>query len=320
MAGRPFEPATAFHPPRGRYTTVHYGLMIPNLPAPLNFLDVIAVVGQPKIALWRNDHLVETTPNDTANLLIGSGVTFPGQFSGYQVERDMVLAPDSSVVRFGDDFSLEGTYPNFTVSYRNPAFEFDLEIRATDKVAHFASIVGGLYDHWSLLCEHEGTVTYDGGTVELAGLNTLEYARGASVNLPFRFFTYHVLNIDESTQVLMTEVRGPGGLPIQQSVYVRALTDHGGVYEDGFRLDIHALEHEPRTTPNGVRMHLGTKFEWRVNDESGDELIKIIGATNDDYVYGMAGGYVGSYQYAGRFRGRPIEGIGYIEYVGTAPR
>lgn len=47
---RPFDPATTFHGPMGRYTSVHYGLMLSNLPAPLNFLDVIGVVGQPKSA------------------------------------------------------------------------------------------------------------------------------------------------------------------------------------------------------------------------------------------------------------------------------
>ncbi len=317
MAGTPYDPATPFHPPRGRYVTVHYGLMLPNLPAPLNFLDVITCIGQPDIKLWRNDHLIETTAADTANLLIGTGVTFPEQFRGYQVARDLELAPDSSVVRFGDDFVLEGRYPDFTVTYRNPAFDVDLRVRATDKIAHFVKMRGGLYDHWSLLCEYEGTIRNGDSTIELSGLNTLEYARGVKVNLPFTFFTYQIINIDEETQVLMVETRGPGGLPLQQAIYVRSLTDHGGVYEKGFRFEIERLEAEPRQTPNGLSMHLAKEFTWRVNDERGGELIEINGVTNDDYVYGMAGGYVGSYQYTGRFRGEPITGTAYIEHVGT---
>ncbi|MFI5501911.1 DUF6670 family protein [Nocardia asteroides] len=317
LRGTPFDPATPFHPPRGRYATVHYGLMLPNLPAPLNFIDVITVIGQPRIALWRNDHLIETTAADTANLLVGAGVQFPGQFRGYQVNRDLELAPDGSVVRFGDEFQLEGHYPHFTVAYRNPEFELDLRVRATDKVAHFAKLRGGLYDHWSLLCRYEGTVTYYGKTTEIAGLNTLEYARGADVALPFTFFTYHILNIDEVTQVLMTEVLGPLGVPVQRSVYVRSLDDHGGTYENDFRHEVHQAEPTPRRTPNGRSMSLATDFSWRVDDEHGAELIHIDGTTNDDYVYGMAGGYVGSYRYTGRFRGLPVDGTGYIECIGN---
>ncbi|WP_067693112.1 DUF6670 family protein [Nocardia jejuensis] len=317
LRGTPFDPETAFHPPRGRYATAHYGLMLPNLPAPLNFLDVIAVIGQPRITLWRNDHLVETTDADTANLLIGSAVRFPGQFRGYRVGRDLELAPDASVIRFGDDFELSGTHPHFTVAYRNPEFELDLRVHATDKISHFAKLRGGLYDHWSLLCTYEGTVVFGGRTIELSGLNTLEYARGVAVPLPFTFFTYHVINIDDTTQVLMTEVRGPFGLPVQQAVYVRSLTDHGGTYENNFALDIHRLEPTARETPNGLSMRLAQEFTWSVDDTNGNALIEIHGTGNDDYVYGMAGGYVGSYWYTGRFRGKAVTGTGYIEYIGT---
>lgn len=316
LRGTPFDPATAFHPPFGRYTTVHYGLMLPNLPAPLNFIDVIAVVGQPKIKLWRNDHLVETSEADTANLLIGAGVEFPGQFRGYRVGRDLELASDSSLLRFGDNFRLEGSYPDFTVTYRNPEFDLDLRVRATDKVSHFAKLRGGIYDHWSLLCQYEGAVTYRGDTTELSGLNTLEYARGVHVGLPFTFFTYQIINIDDTTQVLMVEVLGPLGFPVQRAVYLRSLTDHGGTYEDNFRFEVH-LEPSPRRTPNGLSMHLASQVDWSVDDEYGNTLVEIHGITNDDYVYGMAGGYVGSYKYTGRFRGEPITGTGYIEYLGN---
>lgn len=317
LRGTPFDPDTAFHPPQGRYRTAHYGLMFPNLPAPLNFLDVITVIGQPRITLWRNDHLVETTDADTAALLIGTGVEFPGQFRGYQVARDLELAADSSLLRFGDDLRFEGSYPEFTVTYRNPAFDLDLRVHASDKVSHFAKFRGGLYDHWSLLCSYEGTVTWNGETVELSGLNTLEYARGVAVPLPFTFFTYQIINIDDTTQVLMVEVLGPLGVPVQRAVYLRSLTDHGGTYENNFAFEVQRLEAISRRTPNGLSMRLATDFSWRVDDDHGDELIEIHGVTNNDYVYGMAGGYAGSYRYTGRFRGEPITGTGYIEYIGN---
>ncbi|WP_233528583.1 DUF6670 family protein [Antrihabitans stalagmiti] len=315
--GRPFDPTTPMHPPVGRYSTVHYGMMIPGLPAPLNFLDLIVVIGQPAIDLWTNPHLVETTPRDTANVLIGSGITFPGQFRGYRIEQDITATDDGSVVKFGSDLELRHDYPNFHLSYANDAFAVELDIVATDKVAHFSKLPAGIYDHWSLLCQHTGTVTYDGQTHRLSGLNTYEYARGTAIALPMKFFTYQILNIDESTQVLMTEVLGPMGLPLQRSVYVRSLTDHGAVYERGFAFEVDELEAVPRTTPNDVSMHLAKRFRWSVQDDGGNDLIALEAVTNDDYVYGMAGGYVGSYTYTGQFRGSVIAGTGYVEYVGT---
>ncbi|WP_084759522.1 DUF6670 family protein [Nocardia mangyaensis] len=317
LSGTPFDPATPFHPPRGRYSTVHYGLMFPDLPAPLNFLDFITVIGQPKIGIWRNDHLIETSAADTACLLAGAGVQFPHQFRGYRVSRQLELAEDGSALRFGDEFRFEGSYPNYAVTYRNPEFTVDLEVRATDKVAHFAKLRGGLYDHWSLLCDYTGTVAHQGTRYELAGLSTLEYARAVAVDLRFAFFTYQIINLDADTQVLMVELLGPLGVPVQRAVYLRSRHDHGGVFEDGFRFDVTRLEPSARRTPNGREMRLGTEFSWAVDDNDGNELIHIDAVVNDDYVYGMAGGYVGSYRYTGSFRGRPITGTGYVEYVGT---
>lgn len=314
--GKPFDPATPFHPPKGRHTSVHYGLMFPGLPAPLNFLDIIAVIGQPPTRLFGNPHLVETTARDSANLLVGTGLPFEGQFRGYQVERDLRMAPDGSSIRFADDFVLEGTYPDFHVEYRGEHLQLDVQVRATDKVAHFTRLRGGIYDHWSLLCEHEGTVTRDGVSTQLTGLNTLEYARAAAVALPLRFFTYQILNIDAETQVLMCEVRGPAGLPGQQAVYVRSLTDHGAVYERGFAFEIEESEPTGRMTPNGLTMRLPTRWGWSVQDESGAQLIAIEATANEDYVFGMAGGYVGSFTYTGHFRDSAIDGTGYAEFIG----
>lgn len=319
-SGKPYDASVPFHPPRGRYAAVHYGLMFPGLPAPLNFLDIITVVGQPRMKLWANPHLVTTTPRDTANVLVGSGVTFENQFRGYSIAKDVEIADDSSLIRFGDDLEITGNHPDFTVAYNNPEFKINLQVRATDKNAFFVNLRGGLYDHWSMLCEHTGTISHAGTTYEINGLNTLEYARGVDLALPMQFFTYQIINIDERTQVLMAEGLGPAGLPLYQAVHLRSLDDHGAMYEDGFAFEVFETEDQPRTTPNGITVKLGTRFAWSVNDRDGNQLISIEGATNDDYVYGMAGGYAGSYKYTGRFRGEDVGGTGYIEYIGDRSR
>lgn len=311
----PFNPDTSFSTPQGKYTCVHYGIMIPNLPEPFNFLNIIVVVGQPQIKLFRNQHLIKTTALDTANVLIGTATGTADHFNGYSVEKDCTLVTNGSHLKFGNDVTIEGTYPEFHAHREGHNFNFDLKLRATDKIAHFTNLVGGAYDHWALLCEYEGYVEQAGVKTEINGLCTYEYARGINIKLPINFFTYQILNIDEKTQVLFVDTFGPLGLTMQSRVYVRSLDDHGGIYSRGFKSIVHEYEPERVTNPDGISMRLPRKFSWQVDDDKGNLLIKIDGITNRDFKYGMAGGYAGSYQYSGVFRGKPIEGKGYIEYI-----
>lgn len=315
LNGEPFDPRTSLAPPHGKYSTVHYGIMLPNLPAPHNFLNIITVIGQPKIELFSNNHLITTTALDTANLLIGTSTGTPDHFNGYSVEKDCEFHPDGSYLRFGNDIILQGEYPNFLARREGTAFNFDLTLRATDKIAHFASLIGGLYDHWSILCEYEGRIEQAGVTTPVQGLCTYEYARAVNIALPFRFFSYQIINIDERTQVLLVQVLGPMSMPGQRRIYVRSLNDHGGIYTRGFDFTVQEFEAEAVVTPNGTRMRLPQKFSWRVDDDQGRELIVIEGLANGDFKYGMAGGYAGSYGYRGSFKGHAIKGTGYIEYM-----
>jgi hypothetical protein len=57
-------------------------------------------------------------------------------------------------------------------------------------------------------------------------------------------------------------------------------------------------------------MRLPLRFAWRA-----DDVIEIHGTTNADWTYGLGAGYVGTYNYEGTFRGRPVNGCGYIEYI-----
>ncbi|ARU57942.1 hypothetical protein OLMES_3922 [Oleiphilus messinensis] len=315
IAGQPFSPATGVDIPKGLYGTVHYGIMVPGLPEPFRFLNIIVLIGQPKARLFANPHLIETSAKDTANLLVGSATATPDHFQGYSVQRDCEFKPDGSYLKFGNDLVIEGQYPNFSVVREGHDFNLQLSLRATDKIAHFSRMVGGLYDHWSILCEYQGVIEQHGEKTELQGLCTYEYARAMNVNLPFRFFTYQIINIDENTQVLMVEVLGPFNMEVQRRVYVRTLDDHGGIYSKGFDFKVHTFESEEVVTPNGVRMRLPGQFSWRVEDDEGVELITIEGDCNQDFNYGMTAGYAGSYHYKGRFKGQAISGTGYIEYI-----
>lgn len=318
--GRPFDPATPIGPPSGRHTWTHYGVMVPGLPEPHRTFGAMSIVGTPGVAIFANDHAITTTPRDTAYLVSATGAMRGGTFKTYSVADDCEFAPDGSVIRFGDDLAISGGYPVFDVRRTHPDADVALRLKATDKVTYFADLRAGLYSHWSLLCEYDGTI----GDTRSSGLCTFEYARGVGLhslpvrgtpNLPATFFSYHVLNIDERTQVLFGEARLAGGIPVIRSAYVRGLDDYGAEYADA-SLTVHA--HEPRDTPDGRRMRLPSALTLAARDTSGAEVFTLEGKTNGDWAYGLGAGFVGSYGYTGTFRGREASGTAYVEYVDLA--
>ena len=311
--GQPLDPHIATHTHQGKYSTVHYGIMLPNIAAPFNFLNLIAVVGQPKVRIFNNPHIVKTTPLDTANLLVGTAVANNQQFKGYTVSQDCNFSSHGRHLEFANDLTIDVDGSHITATRQGHDFNFELDLRMTDKIAHFVKLRGGLYDHWAILCQYTGHLEYMGERTNISGLCTYEYARGANIPLPIQFFTYQILNIDEQTQVLFVDTHG-GGLHLQRRVYVRGVNDHGGIYEAGFKSVVHEYL-APVTSPNGIRMRLPKQISWQVDDHHGKLLIQIDATSNEDFQFGMAGGYAGSYEYIGQFKGQAIQGTGYIEYI-----
>jgi hypothetical protein len=322
--GQPFDPATPMTPPAGRLRNwAHYGLMVPDLPEPHRSFGVMSILGTPGVRIFANDHAITTTPADTAYTVSATASMDSGQFLVHRIARDCEFRPDGSHLRFGTELVIDGVYPHFTVRRSHPDVAIELEIDATDKVAHFANIPG-LYRHWSLLAQYRGHIDYRHHRDEVEGLCTFEYATGVGVHsvksntrlkLPAKFFTYHVLNLDDMTQALFVQVLGPAGFPLQKAVYIRSLDDYGSVYTRGFEFRIPEYEPEPRRTPDGRRMRLPRTVAWRVLDDDGQDLIAIHGTAGGDYTYGLGAGYVGSYEYTGTYRGRDIAGRAYIEYI-----
>lgn len=322
LVGKPFDPSTFIGSPSGRHSWVHYGVMVPGLPAPHHSFGVMSIVGTPGTTVFANDHAITTTPSDTAYLVSATGAMRAPAFHTYSIAQDCEFAPDGSLLRFGDDLVIEGSYPTFDVHRRHPDVDVDLRLHATDKVTPFVDARGGNYSHWSLLCEYEGTV----GDLAASGLCNFEYARGVGVhslplpgtpNLPTTFFNYHVLNIDEKTQLLVSEVRTVGGIAVVRAAQVRGLDDYGVEYTD-VRLSVEEHEPEPHPTPDGRVMRLPSAVSIAGNDDDGVEVFRIDGKTNGDWSYGLGAGFVGSYAYDGVFRGRSVQGTAYMEYVDLA--
>jgi hypothetical protein len=155
-----------------------------------------------------------------------------------------------------------------------------------------------------------------------------EYARGVGVHslpvrgtptIPAERFAYHVLNLDERTQLLCGELLGPGGVVLTRSAYVRGLDDPGSESQRvRFTVETHA--DQPRRTPDGREMRLPATLRLEADEPDGTPMTRLAGECHGDWAYGLGAGFVGSYAYEGAFRGRPVSGTAYLEYVDLSRR
>jgi len=310
---QPFDHATSVATPHGRWGIVHYGIMVPNLPDPFRFFDAIVILGTARAPIFGKRSLAAGDPGDSAWILTGSAVT-PNGFEQYSIADQCDMSDDGAHLRFGDQLAIDRTISGITLSASRPQASVQLTLNPTSAVSHFAHIPG-VYDHWSVLCQAEGTFTAGDNSLTRKTLCTYEYARAVNLPLPFLFFTYQILNVDEKIQVLMTEVLGPAGLPVHRGVYIRDVDGAATTHTRGYEHTVHEYCPDQLTTPDGHKMRMPKRFGWRVAGDDGAELITIDGTSNDDFAYGLGTGYAGSYHYTGRFRDAPITGTGYIEWI-----
>jgi hypothetical protein len=312
LNARPFDPTTPTLPPRDCWGIAHYGVMVPDLPEPFRFLDAIVILGTARAPIFGTRDLVTTTPEDSAWILTGSGVT-PDTFRPYSISDECSIA-DAGELRFGDELVITRSPDEIAVSVTQPDATAELVLNPTAAVSHFAHIPC-IYDHWSVLCEYRGQFSSDDGAFTRNGLCTYEYARAVNLPLPFLFFTYQIINIDDDTQVLMTEVLGPAGLPVHRCVYLRHRNGTSSTHLRGFRHVVLEEAPERLLTPDGHLMPMPKQLRWSVDNADGTVLISIDATTNDDFTYGLGAGYAGSCHYRGRFNGKRISGTGYIEWI-----
>lgn len=308
-----------------RFGWTHYGVMIPDLPAPHRFFSIMSIIGTPGALAFDTDHALVDTPRRNATAVSGTAATHPAHFAGYSIERDCEFADDGKLIRFGSELEIQGTYPEFTVLATFAGLRLSIDLHATDKVTWFLKTP--VYDHLSLLCEYDGTLEYAGERTIVAGMCTYEYAACPSpyllrdrplakgAKLPIDFFTYQIINLaEDGVQLLLTQVRVAGTLAVNK-VYVRGLDAFTRTWKDaevGF--DVVQYRDPPERTPDGRRMELPERFAWTVR-EAGREVLRIEAVADTPSTYGLGSGYVGGYRYEGAFRGRPIGGRGYIEYI-----
>lgn len=325
---RAFDRPDLLHPNVGSRMRgwAHYGVMIPDLPAPYRYFDIMSIIGTPGASVFDNDDLMLESPRNTATFV--SATATMGHFEAYSVRDDCELAPDGSLIRFGEDLTMTAAYPDFHVAadYPGTRFTADLAITASPTVTWF--VRSRFYDHYSLLCRYSGWVATGGKRTEVSGLCTYEYGGSGSIynladspwlarlKVPIDQFTYQILNLDDTSQLLLGR-NVLRRLELGSFAHVRSIERPGSRRHEA-AMAIAPAE-EPLVTPDGRRMVVPDTVTWTIFDD-GRSVGRLEATVDTPWVYGLGAGYVAGYQVSGEIGTRVLAGArGYIEWADTRP-
>ncbi|WOE41985.1 DUF6670 family protein [Acinetobacter chinensis] len=299
----------------------HFGVMIPDLPAPHHFYSVMSIIGTAGALAFDNDHTLKDTPRNNATLVVGTGTKKTSVFAGYSIPKECQFAKDSSHIQFGNDLTITGHYPHYQLHSGNENYQIDLDLKLTDKITWFVKTP--FYDHISLLAEYSGTLQSEGQSQEISGLCTFEHAAAISphliwkkalkqnLKLPLDFFTYQIINLADGTQLLLNDTR-INGTQIVSKAFFRSLTQYNKTCTAEFK--VIEYQEDLATAPDGKKMKLPQVFEWRIYEDQ-QEILYLHCTVNTEFNYGLGSGYVGGYAYTGMHKSKEIQGQGYIEYI-----
>lgn len=306
------------HTKSRKWAWVHYGIFLPQLPQPYRYLNTMTFIGATGALCFDNDQLAAPDARDTATVLSSTAHGPDHHYRAYDSSADCDFAADGSRLAWGGDLVIAADHPNYTVAGRYAHMTVDLQVTATDQVSWFVRTP--VYGHFSLLATYTGTVADDRGTAEVGGLCTVEYARCASPQaltakplperwkLPADFFTYQVVNLDERTQLLLTDVRAAGATAAKMA-HLRTLDGGAEAFED-VEFEVLAYQDEPAVDRWGRRMRVPARMRWTVPG-----MLALEADVDSPLRDGHGRGYVGAYSYTGTWRGRDVAGTGYLEWV-----
>lgn len=308
---------------RRRYGVVHYNVVIPDLPEPHRFFACMVIMGQAGIRVFDADHAVVGTPRDTATVATGTGATAPESFRSHSISRDCELHDDGSLLKFGEQLEIRGSFPNFTVEARAPQFALDVELACTDEITWFMR--SPLYEHVGIPARYSGSLRWRGKRRQVSGLCSFEHAQAvtatsllgrpvpARLKLPVGLFVYQVLKLDEDTLLLLTYILA-AGRPLLASAFVKEIDGEQSCWFDEVECELLEPRGEPLVAPDGRRTSLPAAYRWSFGDPERDGLALEL-TPDTPSIYGVGSGWMGGASYEGRFRGADIAGTAYYEHV-----
>jgi hypothetical protein len=309
-----------------RYGWTHYGVMIPDLPEPHRFLSVMSLIGATGSLAFDTDFALVDEPRRNASVVVATAASHPGHFGNYSTARDFVSRPDGSLMQFGEDLTLSGRYPHYRLTGRFGGVEMDLELTNTDRVTWF--VRNPVYKHLSLLTEYRGRFTTASGRAsvieEVAGLCAFEYGACPSPyqlrstplpparKAPLDLFVYQIINLGPDDQVLLSQ-HCIGGRPFITTALHRSRSSYGrSLLRPEFRVE--QYRPAPEDTPYGIPMRIPSVTRFTARDDAG-EVLDVTAELDTSLTFGLGSGFVTGFRHRTTWRGEPISGRGYMEYI-----
>ena len=305
-----------------RWGWTHYGVMVPDLPAPHRFLALMSLLGSTGSVAFDTDHARRASPRRSATLVCGSAATPPDRaLSAYVLGEDATAAEDGTHVRFGDDVELrrDGTTVRARGARQGVRFDLLLEL-ALDHTTWF--LRSPLWEHVSIAARYVGTV----GEERVAGWGTFEHARSAvtphvlldrglpaALKVPFSGFEYHVCDLGDGRQLLLGR-NAFGGAEALTAAYLRTPDADPFARPRRWtrRVRYAVVEHQDAAAvaPDGTRMRLPKRVRWTIPG-----VLELDEEVDTPMLYGLGSGYVGGAAVRGVLEGRAFRGRGYLEHI-----
>lgn len=313
--------AHLFH---AQFGSSHYGVMIPDLPEPYRYLSFASVIAEPGAQITQaSAKLSAYSPTDTATLVHSTALSTQAEaFRMYSVSQDLKFQQSPFRVDFAKDASLYEEAGIYRLVSALDDLKVDLSLTPTTALTWFAH--SRWYQHFSLLMRYDGTISQQGHSVDVSGLCTLEHFKSASVSmlpkalglqdisLPLTSFSYQVINLNAEEQLVLAFV-GFAGQPAYTSVNYRHI-DGTSIQYDHAYFEVIASKTEPMITLDGHAMEVPQSFCWTAHHE-GVKVLDIVAVMDTPMCYGLAAGYVSSYQWTGEFQQLKAQGRGYVEFI-----
>ena len=307
----------AYHPVKGWYKIIYQGLILPDLPSPLHYFNFKALTGQPNIPILRNQSAISTNPLDTVFVLSSSSPQMTGHIHNYSQQNECHFK--DTLFQFGEKQQLSGAFPRFHLQRNDDELQVNLNIETQPIIHQFNRLKIGIYDHWSLLCQCQGSIRYKNQTFEINHQGAFEYARAINVPyLPICFYTYQMIHLKNQQQLILIQLKNQFNQIIQSRMYLRSADHKPSIFiDEQVSFNVHRV-YPKVTTPNQQEMYLPREFEWEVKHAEYD--IHLYGRSRGDFKFGLGAGYVGSFCYQLTINNEVEEGsAGYCEYIDVRP-
>lgn len=307
------------------YSWTHYGIFFPDLAEPFRYLNIVILLGTPTSLAFdpELEHQDHTLPRQQASVFSSTAATTHTLLKAYVIPDETQIQADGRLLQFGQEIKISGTLPHIEIEGQFNSLKFHFNLNVSNQVSWL--IKTPVFDHFSLLAQYQGCIEFEQQQIEQQGLCSYEYARSVSLHsliaapihdsykIPIDFYTHQIINLDQQTQILLTQANLLN-TPAVVSMHIRRLDQANQVYQQvKFKVLAHYIDEF--SSPTGEKMRLPKNFTWQAFDEHGKEFFEIFARVNAAFHYGRGRGYASSFEYTGHFHQQPIQGQGYLEYI-----